>query len=309
LDSTVTYVHERVQSAATFAQRETLSYRISPLPHESVKALSDGPPEPVSGRKQPMKLGFVGTGEITSAIVAGLSSSSAEYKSIRVSPRNPEMAAELAKRFAAVSVASSNQDVVDSSEVVVLAVRPSTAQSIISKLRFRADHCLISLVAGLSLRRLSELVAPAMRIVRAVPLPSTARRTGPTVICPADQIANDLFARIGTVFPVETEHELNAMSAATATMASVYALMEKIAAWLAENGIPDQRAREYIAQVFCGMFCAAVDEPDRSFRSFAKAHATAGGINEQFLKHVTDSGLFDGIPDGLTAVMKRISTT
>jgi pyrroline-5-carboxylate reductase len=254
-----------------------------------------------------MKLGFVGTGEITSAIVTGLSSSSAENDSIRVSPRNPAMAAELTKRFAGVSIASSNQDVVDSSEVVVLAVRPSSAASIISELRFKLGQCVLSLVAGLSLRRLSELAAPATHIVRAVPLPSTARRTGPTVICPPDQLANDLFARIGTVFPVATEHELNAMSAATATMASVFALMEEISAWLSENGIPDQRAREYIAQVFCGMFCAAADQPDRTFQSFAKAHATAGGINEQFLKHVTGSGLFDGIPDGLTAVMKRIS--
>lgn len=256
-----------------------------------------------------MKLGFVGTGEITSAIVTGLSSSSAECSSIRVSPRNAEKAAELASRFAAVSVASSNQDVVDSSDVVVLAVRPTTAPSVISELLFRPGQCVISLVAGLSLRRLSELVAPATRVVRAVPLPSTARRAGPTGIYPSDQLANNLFASIGTVLPLKTEHEFDAISASTATIASVYALMAKIADWLVENGIPDQKARQYIAQVFCGMSCAAADASGRSFQSLAKAHATAGGINEQFLKHVIDAGLLDGIPDGLTAVMKRISGT
>jgi pyrroline-5-carboxylate reductase len=85
--------------------------------------------------------------------------------------------------------------------------------------------------------------------------------------------------------------------------------MEKIASWLAENGIPHQRACEYVARMFCGLSSAVVDTPDQSLQSLVKAHATAGGINEQFLKHIADSGLLDGISDGLTAVMKRISRT
>lgn len=256
-----------------------------------------------------MKLGFVGTGEITSAIVTGLSSSGAEYSSIRLSPRNREMAADLANRFAAVSVAPSNQDVLDSSEVVVLAVRPLIAPGVISELHFRRDQCVISLIPGLSLGKLSELVTPATRVVRAVPLPSTARRAGPTVIYPADQLANDLFAGVGTVFEVETEREFEAMCASTATIAAVCSFMEKISCWLSENAIADQRAREYVARMFCGVFGAVAEAPDRSFRSLVKAHATAGGINEQFLKHIADSRLLDGISDGLTAVMKRISGT
>ncbi|MGH9733734.1 MAG: pyrroline-5-carboxylate reductase [Candidatus Acidiferrales bacterium] len=254
-----------------------------------------------------MKLGFVGTGEITSAIVTGLSSSPGRYSSIRVSPRNPEMATALANRFAGVSVASSNQDVLDTSEVVILAVRPSIASEVISELRFRSGQHVISLIPGLSLRRLSELVRPATRIVRAVPLPSTVRRAGPTVIYPPDPLANDLFAAIGTVFPVETEHEFEAMCASTATIASVCAFMEKIAFWLSDNGIADRKAREYVARMFCGLACAAADAPDRSFQTLVKAHATAGGINEHFLKHIAASALLDEIPEGLTAVLKRIS--
>jgi pyrroline-5-carboxylate reductase len=61
-----------------------------------------------------MKLGFIGTGEITAAMVTGLSSSQTARPSIRLSPRNAAIAANLANRFANVSVASSNQDVLDS---------------------------------------------------------------------------------------------------------------------------------------------------------------------------------------------------
>ncbi|MBV8806485.1 MAG: NAD(P)-binding domain-containing protein, partial [Sinobacteraceae bacterium] len=107
-----------------------------------------------------MKLGFIGTGEITAAMVTGLCSASIEGLSIRLSPRNHELATHLADRFAAVSIASSNQDVLASSDVVVIAVRPPISSSALAELQFRPQHCVISLVSSLSLRKLSELVAP-----------------------------------------------------------------------------------------------------------------------------------------------------
>jgi pyrroline-5-carboxylate reductase len=84
-----------------------------------------------------MKLGFVGTGAITAAIVTGLNSGFGEQHSIRLSPRNAKIAFDLATRFPGVSVAASNQDVLDSSDVVVLAVRLQVALSVVSELRFR----------------------------------------------------------------------------------------------------------------------------------------------------------------------------
>ncbi len=107
-----------------------------------------------------MQLGFIGTGEITSSIVTGLSSSCVIAHSIWLSPRNSAIAKGLANRFHGISVASSNQEVLDHSDAIVIAVRPSAARGVLSELRFRSDHRVISLVSGLSLRSLSELVAP-----------------------------------------------------------------------------------------------------------------------------------------------------
>ena len=131
-----------------------------------------------------MQLGFIGTGEITSSIVTGLSSPGVTAHSIWLSPRNSAIANGLANRFRGISVASGNQEVLDHSDTIVIAVRPSAARDVLSELAFRPDHQVISLVSALSLRSLSELVAPALRIARAVPLPSTAKRLSPTAIYP-----------------------------------------------------------------------------------------------------------------------------
>ena len=231
-----------------------------------------------------MQLGFIGTGEITSSIVTGLSLFGAKPHSIRLSPRNPAIARELADRFKGISIASSNQEVLNHSDTVVIAVRPPVARTVLSEMRFRPDHQVISLVSALSLRSLSELVVPAVRIARAVPLPSAAKRLSPTAVCPPDPVAVELFAAVGTVFPVERENEFDAICATTATIASYFAFNETIASWLQQQGVPASQAKDYVARLFLGVTTGAVEASERSFQSLAAAHATAGGINEQFLK-------------------------
>jgi len=253
-----------------------------------------------------MQLGFIGAGEITSSIVTGLSSSGITAHSIWLSPRNSAIADRLAKRFEGISVASCNQEVLDHSDTIVIAVRPSAARDVLSELRFRSNHRVISLVSALSLRRLSELVLPAAQIARAVPLPSTAKRLSPTAIYPPDPVAFELFAAVGTVFPVERENEFDALCATTATIASYFAFNETIASWLEQQGVPAPQARDYIARLFLGVTTGAVESYERSFQSLAASHATAGGINEQFLKHVVEHGLLTRVSQALDAVLHRI---
>src|SRR5947209_8756253 len=93
-----------------------------------------------------MELGFIGTGAITTAIVRGLGAAFAADGRIHLSPRGAANAATLAGTFRHVDVASSNQDVLDRSDVVILAVRPQVATEVIEALRFRPDHHVISVI-------------------------------------------------------------------------------------------------------------------------------------------------------------------
>jgi pyrroline-5-carboxylate reductase len=253
-----------------------------------------------------MTLGFIGTGQITSAIVTGMASSDGQFQAINVSPRNHQIAANLSHCFPSVSIASSNQAVLDSSDTVVVAVRPPIAREILSELRFRPDHRVISVVSGLSLKAVSGLVAPAARITRAVPLPSTAKRIGPTTIYPPDPVVRDIFAALGTAIEVETEAEFDAICAATATVAAFYTFLDEIASWLSSHGIPEAKSRDYIARLFLAEISTASELPEEAFRSLAQAHTTAGGINEQFLRFLSERGLWASMREGLDAVLMRI---
>jgi pyrroline-5-carboxylate reductase len=252
------------------------------------------------------KLGFLGTGAITSAIVTGLCSAGRK-RSIVVTPRSTEVAAQLAGRYPQVSIAAGNQELVDECATVVVAVRPQIAEAVLSDLHFREDHTIISLVSGYSVQRLSALVAPATRISRAVPLPSAARRRSPTAIYPRDAIAVELFTQVGAAFAVDSEHDFDVFCVATATMATYFAFADGTASWLARNGIPAGEAREYVARLHAGLADTAVEDPSRTFQALAADHATRGGINEQVLTQLTAHGTFEKFAECLDGVMRRVT--
>jgi pyrroline-5-carboxylate reductase len=256
-----------------------------------------------------MKLGFIGTGAITAAMITGLSAGWADDDTILVSPRNATVATDLSNRFRHVEIAASNQAVLDDSDIVVLAVRPQLAREVLSELRFRGDHHIISLIATLSLEAVSGLVAPALKITRAVPLPSVAHRLGPTPVFPPDPIVMALFDRLGTAIPVESVSEFDVLCTVTATMASYFAFVDGISSWMIRHQVTDTKARRYVAGIYQGLARTAVMEPGQSFAALAGDHATRGGLNEQMLAHLTDRQVFASLSDGLDAVLHRIEGT
>jgi pyrroline-5-carboxylate reductase len=254
-----------------------------------------------------MTVGFVGTGSIASAIVTGLSSDGGRCYNIRLSPRNVAVAAGLASRFDNVSVCASNQEVLDTSDTVVVAVRPEIAEEVLSGLQFFSGQSVISVVAGFPVRRVADLVRPASAISRAIPLPSVAHRRSPIAVYPLGGPAAELFASLGHVFEIETEDHLNAFSTATSTIAAYFSFMGHIASWVVRKGIPEQQGRDYVARMFAGLSDASQGASQQSFEDLAAAHATPGGLNEQVLRDLISHGVFDTLAQALDSVHRRAS--
>ncbi|MGO2643033.1 NAD(P)-binding domain-containing protein, partial [Brevibacterium aurantiacum] len=72
-------------------------------------------------------IGIIGVGEIASAIVEGACAGD-DRPDFFLSPRNAECSAKLASDFDRVEVCESNQDVIDRSEHVILAVLPQQTE-------------------------------------------------------------------------------------------------------------------------------------------------------------------------------------
>jgi pyrroline-5-carboxylate reductase len=253
-----------------------------------------------------MRYGFIGTGGITTAIVTGLCTSDAAIEVIWLSPRNRENAARLSAEFALVNAAASNQEVIDNSDMVVLAILPQSKEAILSSLQFRRDQTVVNLLAGTPNDAIRPLVAPATNIVRAVPLPCTAIHKGPIAVYPRHDDAEAFFRPLGTVIALDQEAQLETLSIVTALMAPYYAFVEQVVAWAAGEGIQREKGAAYTASMFEALSAIAGNTVDGDIGRLITGCMTPGGLNEQAMATIDAQGGFRSLTEALDSVKRKI---
>lgn len=250
--------------------------------------------------------GFVGAGEITAAIVHGLSADVAGPPAIYLSPRGRTVGRELADRFANVHVCDSNQEVLQNATGVVLAVRPAQARDVLADLSFHREQVLISVLAGVPRSDLRAWSAPAGQVVRVIPLPHAARRQSRTVLYPDNAVARELFDRVGDVLVAADEPGLDAFSAVTATFAAHLDYLNTITNWLTEHGVDHGIATAYTMHIFGQLGQSLLDSPE-SLTALAAKYTTPGGINEQLMTDLRRDGMPDAVRHALDRIRDRLS--
>lgn len=253
-----------------------------------------------------MHLGFVGTGTITEAIVAGLLGDGSNATPVTVSPRGAEFAASLAARFASVRIADDNQGVVDAADMLFLAVRPQIAEEVITQLRFKPDQLVVSLIAATEASRLRGWIDADVEVVRAVPLPFVSERRGVTVVFPPHPDVERLFGGLGTAVPCRTIEEFELLATASALMGTYFGIIEGAVEWLTSSGIPENEARTYLVSLFSSLGLTAQASPSRSLTELRHDFSTKGGLNEQMFREFDAHGGTSALESALSSVLERV---
>jgi len=250
-------------------------------------------------------IGFVGTGVITSALVTGLCSGKDLDHRIYLSPRNAERAKDLADKFENVTVACSNQEVIDRSEWVVLAVVPKFGEEIIRPLAFREDHRVINLMSDRKLPEIAGWIGKTRTLVHMVPLPFASRRIGPIAIYPNDGDTGDLFAPLGEIVGVDDVRKIEALAAITALMSSYYNLLWELVKWGEREGLSRKESTDYTTAFFQALSFQARHSDESDLGRLAM-EMTPGGLNEMALLSIKGEGGFEPWVRALDPVLARL---
>ena len=145
-----------------------------------------------------MKLGFIGTGKITSAVVTGICSSSISYNKIIISERNKSISSILKKKFKKITVSKDNQEIINSCDWIFLSVTPIVGEKIIKNLKFKSNQTIISFISTITLAQLKKAIKVKAKIIRAIPLPPISLKKGPVPILLKKSFTFLLGGQIGT---------------------------------------------------------------------------------------------------------------
>lgn len=226
------------------------------------------------------RIGIIGVGEIGRAIVTGLCDGDDTSSEVFLSPRGARTAAELSARYEGVRVCADNQEVVDRSEVVLIAVRRQDRHEALAGLTVADDKTVVNVMAGVANDELRRTLATAAPLIRAIPLPAVRERRSVTVTYPAHPVVEALFARLGGVLPVADEAAFDVFSALTGTLTTHYSYLATLTSWAADQGIASADADRYIRGLFQGVGRTLSDE-SRSLQQLAADHETPNGNNER----------------------------
>ena len=253
-----------------------------------------------------MKLGFIGTGHITKAVVEGILGSKIKFSKIYLSKRNKKISSTLNKRSKKIYVLDNNQNIVNKSNWIFLAVTPSVGNKILKNLKFKKKQIIISFISTIKMNELKKFVKVKLAIVRAIPLPFISLRKGPIPIFPQNKKVKFFFNKLGTSLEIKNEKlSLNFWSLSS-MMAPFYKLLETLTNWLISKGIKKQDAQKYITSLFLALSTDAVNKSSKGLDILVKNSQTPKGLNQQALNELKKSGFFKHLVSTTNIILKRL---
>ena len=254
-----------------------------------------------------MKLGFIGTGKITSAVVTGICSSNISYKKIIISYRNKSIAQSLKKRFKKITINKDNQEIVNTCDWIFLSVIPTVGEKIIKDLKFRPNQTIISFISTITLAQLKKAIKVKAKIIRAIPLPPISLKKGPVPICPPNKSVKDFFNKIGTTVEIKNEKSSINFWTTSGMMAPFYELLRVMTDWLVKRGVRRDNAQRYITSLFLALSEDAVVNSKKDLKYLVKESQTPKGLNEQGVKELSKAGFYKSLEKTLNSIHKRLN--
>jgi pyrroline-5-carboxylate reductase len=253
-----------------------------------------------------MKLGFIGTGEITKAVVIGILGSKLRVKKIYLSERNKKVSSFLKKKNRKIQIEKNNQVLIDKSDWVFLAVTPKVGNQIIGKLNFKKKQVIVSFISTIQLPRLKKLTKINKDIVRAIPLPPISLRKGPIPIFPPNKKVKKFFSNLGTVIQINNEKKSLNFWSTSGMMAPFYEFINTLSRWLILKGIKRENAQNYITSLFVALSENAQKNSGKDLSILVKNSQTSGGLNEQGVKLFKKFKFYKSTDKTLNDILKRL---
>ncbi len=252
-----------------------------------------------------MKLGFIGTGQISKAVINGILKSKIKFSKIYISKRSNKISYSLSKKSKKIKILNDNQKIIDSSDWIFLAITPSVGNIIIKKLKFKKKHIIVSFISTIKMKELKKFIKVKATVVRAIPLPPISLRKGPVPIFPPNNKVKNFFNNLGDAIEIRNEKLSLNFWANSAMMAPFYELLQTLSSWLIKKGVKRHSAQKYITSLFVALSDDALIK-SKDLKKLVKESQTPKGLNEQAVNELRKLGFYKSLNKVTESVLKRL---
>jgi pyrroline-5-carboxylate reductase len=248
-------------------------------------------------------LAFIGGGNMTGSLVAGLIADGWKPTRIHVADPDSQQTGRLARRFSVITTAD-NRTAVKHADAVVLAVKPQVIRAVAEELAplIKQRHPLvISIAAGIRETSLRDWLGEETAIVRTMPntpalvqCGATALYANPVVSEEQRNLAESILRAVGLAIWVDDEAMMDAVTALSGSgPAYFFLLMEALTSAGSQLGLPEDTARLLALQTAFGAAKMAL-ESDEDAAKLRRRVTSPGGTTERAIGVFKENN-FEGI--------------
>jgi len=258
-----------------------------------------------------MHIGFIGSGRMASALLEGiLRATIAPATDILVTDKIPAAAAELARRTGA-QTRPTNAEVAANTEALILCVKPGDVAEALRETGDLSGKLLVSIAAGVPLRRLREWAPGNPRLIRVMPNTPALIGHGAAAYAAAEgatdgdvAFAEQIFGATGIVVRVK-EELLDAVTGLSGSgPAFVYTVIEALADGGVLMGLPRDIALKLASQTVLGA-AAMVLKTGLHPAQLRDQVASPGGTTIAGLEALEDGGMRASLIGAVRAATER----
>lgn len=260
-----------------------------------------------------MKFGFIGTGNLASAILRGVVASEKTLPSeILIYDLNKERLAELSEELS-VCVADSANEVASRCETVVIAVKPKDIAALACSIKSEVKEnnpLVISTAAGTSTDKIASYFGFDAKIIRIMPNINAAVSESMTAVCGSEIVsyadkesALDFCSCFGKAVLIE-EKDFSAFTAiAGSAPAFAYIFADALAMAGVKHGLPAKIAQDIAAQMMLGS-AKMLLESDKAVSELVRNVCSPGGTTIEGVCALKENGFENAV---ITSVDKTVA--
>ena len=260
-----------------------------------------------------MKVGFIGCGAMSKALISGIISSKVLSSSDILASDLYAEGLKKAESDLGINTTSDNKVVASKAKYVVLAVKPQFYKDTINEIKgsINSDTVIITIAPGKTIEELQNIFSKEVKIVRTMPNTPAMVGAGMTAICKNEIVSDDEFKFVLEMFQscglveVVTENLLPAVTATSGSSpAYVFIMIEAMADAAVLAGLPRDKAYRMAAQAVYGG-AKMLLETNRHPAELKDMVCSPGGTTIEAVRVLEKNGFRSSIIEAMTSCVEK----
>ena len=260
-----------------------------------------------------MKIGFIGTGNMGSAIIKAYSNSAARADAEILAYNRTLAKAEALAESCTILVASNIEEIVTKSDIIFVCVEPKNFAEVMPEIakHFEADKVLVSIAAGITIDALESYLGSDAKVIRTMPNTPIMHGLGVTAMVRNSNVSDADFEAVKAIFEAggitgEVSEDLISavIGVSGSSPAYTYMYIDALINAGVESGLDPEMSRQFAAQAVMGaarMVMASEESPS----VLCDRVCTPGGTTIEAVTSLKKADFEDVVKSGALAAVER----